>query len=75
MVWALDPAPSIISQGPGPTNVADLKPSESVLYAIWIGGLVLVGAAWLVEAGAGRGSPCLAGTFQEEDGCGRAVSS
>ena len=54
VVWALDPAPSIISQGPGSTNVGDLKPPEPVLYAIWIGGLVLVVAVWL--AGRARGA-------------------
>ena len=54
-IWALDPRPSIIGEGPGPTNVADLKPSEPVLYALWMGGRVLVAAAWLVGRARGAG--------------------
>ena len=55
VVWALDPRPSSIGDGPGPTNVADLKASEPVLYALWIGGLVLLGAARLVARARGAG--------------------
>jgi hypothetical protein len=48
VAWALDPARSDLGQGPGPTSVGDLKPSEPMLYAVWSLGLVLLATAWLV---------------------------
>jgi hypothetical protein len=56
VIWALDPAPSAVGEGPGLTGLGDLKPSEPVLYALWAVGIVLLGAAWLVARvwGAGR---------------------
>ena len=53
-IWALDPRATDIGSGPGPYTPVSLKPSEPLLYAIWIGGLILVGAAWLV--GRARGA-------------------
>jgi hypothetical protein len=55
VIWALDPAPSTIGYGPGPTRLGDLKTSEPVLYGLWAVGLVLLGATRLVARARGAG--------------------
>jgi hypothetical protein len=54
-IWALDPAPTDVGMGPGPTSVASLKPSEPVLLALWALGLALLGAVWLTARSRGAG--------------------
>ncbi len=46
-IWAADPRPSIVGEGPGPTRIGDLKPSEPVLDALWLLGLLLLALVWL----------------------------
>ncbi len=46
-IWALDPDPSSIGQGPGSGGLLRLKSPEWVLFDLWATGLVLLGAAWL----------------------------
>ncbi len=54
-IWALDPRATEIGNGPGPHTPVDLKPFEPALYALWIGGLLLLGAARLVARARGGG--------------------
>jgi hypothetical protein len=46
-IWSLDPASTDVGLGPGQMPVS-LKPSEPVLLALWLLGLVLLWAAWLL---------------------------
>jgi len=47
-VWALDPDPSIIGQGPGSGGLPHLKPPDWALFDFWLIGFVVLGAIWLV---------------------------
>jgi len=47
-IWALDPAGSIVGEGPGPRGTSSLKPPDWVLFDAWFLGFVAFGAIWLV---------------------------
>ena len=50
VVWALDPDPdpSAIVEGPGSVPLPRMKPSDAAMFEIWVIGLVLLGAVWVV---------------------------
>jgi hypothetical protein len=47
-IWALDPDPSIIGNGPGSGALLQLKPPDWALFDGWAIGFVVLCAAWLV---------------------------
>lgn len=47
-IWALDPDPSIVGQGPGSGGLLHLKPPDWALFDCWAIGFVVLGAVWLV---------------------------
>ena len=47
-IWALDPAATLVSEGPGQYKPIPLKPPDVVLFVSWAFGLVVLGAVWLV---------------------------
>ncbi len=47
-IWALDPNPSEIGQGPGSGGLIVLKPPAWALFDIWLIGFVVLGGIWLV---------------------------
>jgi hypothetical protein len=47
-IWALDPDPSIVGQGPGSGALLHLKPPDWALFDCWAIGFVVLGAVWLI---------------------------
>jgi hypothetical protein len=47
-IWALDPDPSIVGQGPGSGGPLHLKPPDWALFDFWLIGFFVLGAFWLI---------------------------
>lgn len=46
-IWALDPAPSLVGNGPGSGGPIGLKPPDYLLFDLWFLGFVILGAIFL----------------------------
>lgn len=47
-LWALDPDPSIVGEGPASGGLLHLKPPDWALFDFWAIGFAVLGAFWLV---------------------------